>query len=246
LLDQFDGSGSYYNSTIPLQQPWINDTLSSRPANTHAFVFAHKNILGGNHKDNMFGSQLPKYDIDGKPMFDSQRNPMFENDPGDCWGFVPYGSDAQKAAQQAFMAAKQGAENNFLSSMQSNTVDFVISGHDHHHYESLVTSPDGKSKVHQLIAQSDSSKFYSPVAPVSGNDVPIQQDLGRIGYYIFMIDGPRVTIDYYGDSTGGSYYGPNGGAFNFIKITTISYSLNGKQKRAAQYFAADQFSPLEK
>jgi hypothetical protein len=234
LLDQFDGSGNYYNSSVPLQQPWISDTLSRRPTNTHAFVFIHKNILGGNHKDNMFGSQLPKYDASGNPMFDANGNPLFESDPGDCSGFVPYGTDAQKAAQQAFMAAKQGAENNFLASMQSNNVYFVISGHDHHHYESLVTSPDGRSRVHQLIAQSDSSKFYTPVAPVSVNDAPIQQDLGRVGYYIFTVDGPRVTIDYFGDSTGGSYYGPNGGAFNFVKMSTISYSLNGKEKLVAQ------------
>jgi hypothetical protein len=234
LLDQFDGFGNYYNSTIPQQLPWISDTLSSRPANTHAFVFVHKNILGGNHKDNMFGPQLPKYDVNGNPTFDSRGNPMFESDPGDCSGFVPYGSDAQKAAQQAFTAAKQGAENSFLASMQANKVDFVISGHDHHHYESLVTSPDGQSKVHQLIAQSDSSKFYTPVAPFSANDLSIQQDLGRVGYYIFTINGPRVTIDYFGDSTGSSYYGPNGGAFNFNRISTISYSLNGKQKLVAQ------------
>ena len=226
LLDQFDGSGSYYNSTIPLQQPWISATLSSRPANTHAFVFVHKNILGGNHKDNMFGSQLPKYDTSGNPMVDATGNPLFENDPGDCAGFVPYGSDAQKSSQQTFIAAKQGAENDFLTSMQANKVYLVITGHDHHHSESIITSPDGRSKVHQLIAQSDSSKFYTPVAPVSANVVTIQQDLGRIGYYIFTVDGPAVTIDYYGDSTGGSSYGVNGGVFNFVKMSSINYSLN--------------------
>ncbi len=43
-----------------------------------------------------------------------------------------------------------------------------------------------------------------------------------------------MTIDYFGDSTGGSYYGQNGGTFNFTKISTINYSLNGKQKLVAQ------------
>ena len=57
LLDQFK-SPDYYTSYIPDQQPWIDSTLSSRPANTQAFAFTHKNILGGNHKDNMFGGQL--------------------------------------------------------------------------------------------------------------------------------------------------------------------------------------------
>ena len=92
--------------------------------------------------------------------------------------------------------------NTFLDSMQANNVKYVISGHDHHHYNSVVTSPDGLSKVHQLITQSDSSKFYTPGTPVSANDVPVEQDLARIGYYIFTVDGPRVTIDYYADDHG--------------------------------------------
>ena len=54
LLDQFQ-SPDYYTSHNPEQMDWINGTLSVRPANTHAFVFTHKNMLGGNHKDNMFG-----------------------------------------------------------------------------------------------------------------------------------------------------------------------------------------------
>ena len=57
LLDQFK-SPDYYTSYIPDQQPWIESTLSGRPAHTHAFAFTHKNILGGNHKDNMFGETL--------------------------------------------------------------------------------------------------------------------------------------------------------------------------------------------
>jgi len=66
----------------------------------------------------------------------------------------------------------------------------------------VVTSPDQQSKVHQLITQSDSSKFYTPGTPVSPNDVPVEQDLQRIGYYLFTVDGPRVTIDYYADNHG--------------------------------------------
>ncbi len=213
LLDQFDVTGNYFNSTIPQQQQWIDGTLSSRPANTHAFVFIHKNLLGGNHKDNMFGG------------------PVTSADPGDGAGVnVASLSPADRAA----LAAKQAAENAFIASMQANKVPFVISGHDHHHYESIVTSPNGQSKVHQLIVQSDSSKFYTPVNPVSVNDVPVQQDLNRIGYYIVTVSGPEVTIDYYGDITGGSDYGLNGGTFDFAKMSTMSYNLNGTQKAVAQ------------
>ena len=65
LLDQFtptDGKasdGSTYsqgNNAIASQQPWISSTLSSKPANTHAFVFSHKQLFGGNHTDTLFNT----------------------------------------------------------------------------------------------------------------------------------------------------------------------------------------------
>ena len=89
---------------------------------------------------------------------------------------------ALSAADQATLAIKQAAENTFLASLQTNNVKYMISGHDHHHYNSVVTSPDGNSKVHQLITASDSTKFYTPGNPVSTNDIPVEQDLARIGY----------------------------------------------------------------
>jgi hypothetical protein len=209
LLDQFDVNGDYYNSTIPQQQQWISNTLSSRPAGTQAFVFTHKNLLGGNHKDNLFGG------------------PITKTDPGDGVGVI---TATLSIADQQTLAAKQAAENAFIASMQANNVPFVITGHDHQHYASYVSSPDGQSHVHQLIGASESTKFYIPTVPTSTNDLPIQQELGRVGYYIVTVDGPRTTIDYYGDVSGGSDYGLNGAAFHFAKISSMHYSLNGKEK----------------
>jgi hypothetical protein len=216
LLDQFQ-SPDYYTSHILEQQPWIDGTLAGRLAHTHAFVFTHKNILGGYHKDNMFGGDL-------------------DDDPGDCYG-VDFGSLSPE--DQAAMVAKINAENVFLASMQSNNVKYVISGHDHHHYNSIVTSPDQRSKVHQFITGSDSSKFYDPVPPFSANDLPVEQELHRIGYNIVTVDGPRVTIDYYADITPDNYTGP----FNFVKRSSAGYSLNGQEfvvgKGAAYTVVAD-------
>ena len=219
LLDQFDVNGNYYNSTIPQQQGWISDTLSTRPPGTHAFVFTHKNILGGLHKDNMFGRNVVPADSGAG------------QDPGDGDGMD---TALLIAGELAVLAAKRAAANDFLAAMQANQVHYVISGHDHHHYESLVTSPDGASTVHQLIAQCTASRFHTPRTPVSSKDAPIQQDLRRVGYYIVTVDGPRVAIDYYGDATGGGYYGVNGGTFSFVKIASTGYSLNGKANLVAQ------------
>ena len=227
LLDQFDNAATdpnvYYNSTIGQQQSWIDGVLSSRPAGTQAFVFTHKNLLGGNHKDNLFGG--PVGAIDG-PV-----DPLAGKDPGDGSGM-----DLSKltATQLTDLNNKNSLENAFLASMQQYSVPFVISGHDHMDYESLVTSQDGASKVHQLICASDSSKFYTPTLPVSANDAPVQQDLDKVGYYIVTVDGPLVTIDYYADPTGDSDYGLNGATFDFEKIASTSYSLNGTEKLVAE------------
>jgi hypothetical protein len=59
-------------------------------------------------------------------------------------------------------------QNAFFSSLQSNGVRIYMNGHDHMYDRSLITSPDGKSQVMQIVAASDSSKFYPPVG--SGNN----------------------------------------------------------------------------
>ena len=51
--------------------------------------------------------------------------------------------------------------------------------------------------MHQLITQSDSSKFYTPAPPFSANETPVSEEFWTIGCYICTVDGPRVTMDYY-------------------------------------------------
>jgi hypothetical protein len=59
LLDQFTRTdntnylGSTNNNIID-QQSWMSSTLATRPAGTHAFVFSHKQLFGGNHTDTLF------------------------------------------------------------------------------------------------------------------------------------------------------------------------------------------------
>jgi hypothetical protein len=215
LLDQF-ASPAYYASYIPDQQPWIDKTLAGRPDGTHAFVFTHKNILGGHHKDNMFGG------------------PANKSDPGDGYGLDPNAALPHAQGGIVTVGDKQAAENDFIASLQNCNVKYVISGHDHHHYISVVTSPDQQSKIHQLITQSDSSKFHTPGYPVSPNDTPIEQDLSRIGFYIFTVDGPRLTIDYWADAHDNWLSEGTTPALNFVKRSTTGYSLNGIEKLVVQ------------
>lgn len=58
-VDQFvrsDGTGSSANSAALDQVNWVAQTLANKPAGTHAFVFAHKPLIGQNHVDNLFGA----------------------------------------------------------------------------------------------------------------------------------------------------------------------------------------------
>jgi hypothetical protein len=209
LLDQFDAGGNYYNSTISAQQPWLDNRLSDTARPHHAFVFAHKNILGGSHKDNMFGGQANS------------------SDPGDGFGV-----DISTLTVPGFAAlvAKEQALDAFINSLADHGVRFCISGHDHNHYHSIVSAPLTPDKsIHQLIAQSDSSKFYTPGKPWSANDMPVAQDLYRVGYYIVTVDGPRVTVDYYASDAAYPNAFTNTPALHFIKRDSFSYSLNGRE-----------------
>jgi hypothetical protein len=203
LLDQFtraDGTGST-NSNIIDQQSWISSTLAAKPANGHAFVFSHKNLIGENHTDVLFGS-----------------------DP------------SQNAS----------AQNTFISSLASNGVRYYISGHDHVHQRSIITSPDGSAKIQEIISGSDSSKFYIPAIPSNDSkydnptrETSIAQERNTIGYYIYTVDDQCVTVDYYSARayptlTLGEYLIFTTPTLNFIKQETFGYCLNGKEFLVAQ------------
>jgi hypothetical protein len=163
------------------------------------------------------------------------------------------GENHQDSIFNGYTNANTDMQNTFFASLQSNDVKYYISGHDHIHQRSIISSPDGASKVQELIGASDSSKFYTPKALTDpkwyaqkGRETSLSQEMYHIGYYIFTVDGPRVTIDYYSDDHGdwksdSSYpEGPTGAGsqitptFKFIKKETWGYSLNGHEFLVAQ------------
>jgi hypothetical protein len=140
-------------------------------------------------------------------------------------------------------------QNAFFASLQNNGIKYYMSGHDHIHQRSIITSPDGKSKVQELIGASDSSKFYTPKALDDAKwfgqktrETSVSQEMKTVGFYIYTVDGPRVTVDYYADDHGNwgsdeNYPAATGNGltnkvtptFNFVKKETWGYSLNGKE-----------------
>ncbi|HVP79236.1 MAG TPA: metallophosphoesterase [Thermodesulfobacteriota bacterium] len=156
------------------------------------------------------------------------------------------GENHQDSIFTGYTNANPEWQNVFFASLQENEVKYFVSGHDHVHQRSLIRSPDGASEVEQLICASDSSKFYTPKPAADtkwfgqkAREISLSQELYTIGYYIFTVDGPRVTVDYYSDDHGkwqsdGSY--PNGPGLpdtgitptlNFVKKETWRYTLSG-------------------
>ena len=144
-------------------------------------------------------------------------------------------------------------QNTFFASLQNNGVKYFISGHDHIHQRSIIASPDSKSNVEEIISASNSSKFYTPKSLTDSKwfsqksrETSISQERYTVGYYIYTVDGPCVTVDYYSDahgnwasdncypdgatpqscSTAGSHVTPT---FNFVKKETWGYCQNGKE-----------------
>jgi hypothetical protein len=203
LLDQFTPpSGTAHSVLDSNQVAWAGARLSSPDRPQHAFVIGHKHLISENHADTLFGD-----------------NPS---------------------------ANPAGLQDAFMANLSNNGVRYYMGGHDHMHNRAIVTSPDGASKVQNIIAASDAYKFYIPQFPSNDEkynipangiyngprEMEINQELFTIGYYIVTVDGPKVTVDYYGSPNG-----CNGDCdlsadlipYTFTKHETFGYSLNGKE-----------------
>lgn len=123
-------------------------------------------------------------------------------------------------------------QNNFLKVLKDGDIRYFLSGHDHMHHRSLVASPDSVSRVQQLIAQSASSKWYTPGTPYSTRETPLGQQLNRIGYYIYTVDGPRVTAQYYSTAHNSDNDIPANPVWRLDE--SWGYSKNGTSRVVAQ------------
>jgi hypothetical protein len=237
LIDQFTKpAGTSHSNLDATDVTWIGTQFSSRPANTHAFSFAHKGLVTENHADNMFNSTNPTASPASKDLMES-----------------------------------------FMQKLQDAGVRYHLCGHDHMHNRAIISSPNtGNFKVQNIITSSNSYKFYIPPKQSTFNsqlfrnlETPISQEIFTVGYYIFTVDGPKVTVDFYsmpngcnGDcdqtydvipyegNTPTSYIqlnGPGSTATSlvptvvtfanpvpFTKHETFGYSLNGIEKLVPQ------------
>jgi hypothetical protein len=198
LLDQYPTSGSISSTNatnISSQLGWLNTTLAN-DTSQQSFVFSHKNLIGGNHVDTLFGTSP---------------------------------------------ASDPATQNQFLNTLDTNGVQYYLSGHDHMYQRSVITSPDGTSQVTQIIDGSDSNKFYIPAGDAENYgtganagktndqryDTParqtiLAQDLYHVGYTIFTIDGADVTGRYYEADVGATNVG---GEYLITSTPTMTFYL---------------------
>ena len=139
----------------------------------------------------------------------------------------------------------------FINALASNGVRYYFGGHDHMHNRSIVTTTDGVSaKVQDIIGASDSSKFYIPAIPSNDQkyDMPafgharqtqISQELNTVGYYIFTVEGSRVSVDFYSavvnpTLASGEYLINASVPLNPTKRETFGYGLGGQEFLVAE------------
>jgi hypothetical protein len=70
-------------------------------------------------------------------------------------------------------AADPSLQDGFISDLAKNGVHYYIGGHDHMYNRALVASPDFKSSVQDIIAQSDASSFGVPRGAGGGAVAPL-------------------------------------------------------------------------
>jgi len=225
----FDYGDPDANARFVIIDPWATPTKIDKNGDGYAYGYTV------NDQQPWISHRLHKHTRDTEHAFVFSHQPLMAENHQDTM-FSGY-TNANTAWQDAFFA-----------SMQNNDARYFISGHDHIHQRSIVASPDGKSKVEELIAASNSSKFYTPKVlsdpnwfGQKGRETSISQERYTVGYYIYTVDGPCVTVDYYSDDHGnwqsdGNY--PNGldkadtgitPIFNFVKKETWGYCQNGKE-----------------
>lgn len=167
------------------------------------------------------------------------------------------GENHQDSLFTGYTNANPDMQNAFFASLQANGVRYYVSGHDHVHQRSIVASPDGKSKVEEIIGASNSSKFYTPKSLTDANwfgqkvrETSLSQERYTVGYYVYTVDGPCVTVDLFSDDHGSwqsdNCYPAGGGTpqscsssavpgshvtptFNFVKKETWGYCTNGEE-----------------
>jgi hypothetical protein len=216
LIDQFittdnkasDGTTySESNNAVSSQQPWITSVAAGKPVGGHLFVFSHKQLVGQNHTDTLFGTSGGNT---------TKQNAFYSTLSGNKTGYLFTGHDHMH--NRSLVASPNGT---------ANVEQLVCAASSYIFY-----APGGLSSH-----GNDSSGTGYPNAGLAAKnrETVLSQELYSNGYYIVTIDGPRVTVDFYSadpDPTTPDLLPvelSTTPTLTYSKRETFGYSLNGSR-----------------
>jgi len=212
LLDQFtrtDGIGSTSTNTNIIDQlGWITSSLQDKPTNGHAFVFGHKNLIGQNHTDVLFGSD-PSQNAAAQNIFIGS---LYNN------GVRYYMSGHDHTHQNSIIMSPDGSSNVHELICSSASSKFYI--------------PLGNAELPGTV--NNDVKYDNPTRETSISQernsigyyiVTIDGPCVTVDYY---------SAKAYPTFSGGEYLISTTPTLNFIKRETFGYCLNGKEFLVAQ------------
>jgi hypothetical protein len=238
-LDGKDPDGATYsvNTTVKKQLTWVDTSLAGKPANGHAFVFAHKGLMTQQHIDVLFGT-----------------NPSTAASPG----MDDFIRSMYNRGAKLYFCGHDHIHNRSLI----KTIDGGAAGQVTH-----VLCASNSSKFYgpnEYNAAGNGTVATGGCAPLTSNDAQfcggnrqtqLSQELNTVGYYIVTVDGATTTVDYYSApvapvpdtaNLGKEFKITTTPTLNFSKRETFGYGVNGKQfliAQGASFTAVSDTSP---
>lgn len=213
LLDQFmkaDGTSASGNYALAPQLSWVANTLSSKAADAHSFVFSHKGLITENHTDTLFGAN---------PGVDGANQDIFIN------------AMAASRTHYLMMGHDHMYDRSIIGTALSGTgmVQQIVCASD----SSKFYIPYGPAYPASGNKTTNDDNF-DVAAFGHKRQTQLAQELNTVGYYIVTVDGARVRVDFYTAPvnptySSGEYLMSTTPALNFTKRDTFGYSLNGKE-----------------
>jgi hypothetical protein len=263
LLDQFTPPGGWpagydMSKSINAQQSWIGSQLQGRRV-PHAFVFAHKGLVTCNHADVLFSESSG---ANGTPATNPAYTDAFMASlAGNNVKYFIHGHDHMhdisivtdtngKNAVHQLLCASDSSK--FYIPKGSNS-SFPQSGAD------IYLSNDAYYDVPAFASAIFSGYRRTPISQELNIGLTTPSDVVSrdLGFYIFTVDGPNVTADYYavtvpvvfGSGETDLPTSPGGYQSNALtKRETFGYSLKGQEfliASAGNYSAVSDSSPDE-
>jgi hypothetical protein len=236
LLDQFTPTtGTTHASLDASQIDWMKAQLAGRESGTHAFVFGHKGIITENHVDTLFTDDKNAGPAGGPTLSNAFIQGL--QDSGVRYYMGGHDHMHNRALVKSVDGKSQVDDITLASDSSKFYIPYGTAGYDKRTYDPATKKITAAGTVATADpTQTNDYLFNVTVAGGTTRETEISQDLFKVGYYVFKVDGPRVTVEYWAADANASLVAAEGEyqisttpELAFKKIETFGYSLNGKE-----------------